>query len=107
MNDIGNGAVNIKEMEAEIARLRALVLRPKRIEWKLCQSGTMLGTFSGRRYDNSEIVFYVCEEPNGYWSYKIKPINISATDFHTRESAQESCQSALEAWVWQFVEVGE
>ena len=97
----------LNEANAEITRLRALAVRPKRIEWKLCKSGTMFGCFKPRTWVKAEIVFHVREEINGYWSYKIRPFNIFQTDFHTREAAMESCQSAFDAWIGQFMEVGE
>lgn len=101
---MSGGIHEVIELEDELARLRSIVLKPKRIEWKLCKSGTMFGCFKPRTWVKAEIVFHVREESNGYWSYKIKPFNIFQTDFHDRESAQAACQSAFEAWVIQFME---
>lgn len=105
--EVGVLTDKLNKAQSEITRLRSLVLKPKRIEWGKIVGGVMFGTLSGISYYKAQTVFYVYVESNGCWSYKIKPINISATDFHSPESAQAACQAALEAHVMQFTEKAE
>lgn len=95
-----NTSVYIPQLEAEVRRLRSLVLRPKRIEW--VQEGDVLWG----QIDNDEL-FKILTFPNSVNAESVKEWIEFDEYLPTLNEAKAACQSAFDAWIGQFMEVGE
>lgn len=88
----------LNNANAEIARLRALAVRVKKIEW-----------VDGKEDSWGDVgcVKFIVSQFGSVWYVEGSDFISKESRWDSRAQAKLSCQSALEAWVWQFVEVGE
>jgi hypothetical protein len=93
---------HIGKLNAEIDRLRSIVLKPKRIEW-VQEDDTLWGLI-----DNDEL-FKILTFKSKSIAFRVNARSVKDwlefdEYFETVESAKAACQSALDTWVMQFME---
>lgn len=103
MNDFSE---ELEKAQAELTRLRSLVLRPKRIEWRL-EDNEWIGCIKG---DDEFVVHPDADNEDKFRCYSIIAEaydKLEYSEFDTAEEAKAACQSAFDAWIGQFMEVVE
>jgi hypothetical protein len=82
----------------ELARLRALAVRVRKIEW-----------VDGKEDSWGDIgpIKFIVSQFGSVWYVEGNDFISRESRWDSRATAKAACQSAFEAWVWRFVEVGE
>ena len=94
----------LTQAEQEISRLRALAVRVRKIEWRL-ENDEWIGNINGN--DTFAVHPSIGDDDGKFHIYSIIPevyCKVEYTEFDVEDEAKLACQSALEAWVMQFVE---
>ncbi len=107
LHDSDFNAYKCSDIDPLLARLRALAVRVRKIEWFIDEEGCAKGRAG-------KCTCSILQTAKDEWSYEIGIYDIDNKytclifkQTNTKDAAKAACQSALEAWVGQFVEVGE